>query len=391
MIIDFDESYNSVDDYASDESGSKKKYKGPVALSALVIVGALFLQNTLAANISLGTGAKLEFGQGVQVTTACSGSDVLTLTPNSSFVNSSGNGSYYLSSVTVSGIPTSCQGVDFNLSVYDSTTSTALPIFATSKTVASIWNNAGTFQVGSGSSEATITSGSGTFTITFPSPVALASAVSRVTLQSVSHVAYSCAADLICNVGDISASGGTIFYKSVNAFTETGTVCASSCRYLEWAPSNWMGGAQDANTIKNFWQNGSTYVGSYVSPGLTSYVTKDGFGYGYANTNALIVAGDTSGAPTLARAYAGPKGTTAGQWFVPSKDELLLARNSSIYGVGGFYAHIYQTSSQVLTSALTGTSPQCWSVNFDPGGSASAYEQGCWPNNPYRTRAVRAF
>jgi hypothetical protein len=134
MIIDFDESYNSVDDYASDESGSKKKYKGPVALSALVIVGALFLQNTLAANISLGTGAKLEFGQGVQVTTACSGSDVLTLTPNSSFVNSSGNGSYYLSSVTVSGIPTSCQGVDFNLSVYDSTTSTALPIFATSKT-----------------------------------------------------------------------------------------------------------------------------------------------------------------------------------------------------------------------------------------------------------------
>jgi hypothetical protein len=245
--------------------------------------------------------------------------------------------------------------------------------------------------VGSGSAEATITSGSGTFTITFPSPVALASSVSRVTLQSVSHAAYSCAADQICSVGDISASGGTIFYKSISAFTETGTVCNTNCHYLEWAPATWKGGAKDANTTKNFWQNGSTYVGSYVSPGLTSYVTKDGFGFGYANTNALIVAGDTSGAPTLARGYAGPLGNTTGQWFVPSKNEMLLARNSSIYTAGNFYAHIYQTSSQVLTSALTGTSPQCWSVNFDSAGEPDAHEQGCWPNNPYRTRAIRAF
>ena len=346
MIIDF------VDGPKPSRDGSRRKIKGPLALSVLVVIGALFLQNTLAANISLGSGAAIEFGQGVQVATACSGSDTLTLTPYSSFVNSSGNGSYYLNSVKVSGIPSSCNGVDFNISVYDSSTSTALPIFATSKTVATIWNNAGTFQVGSGSTGSSITSGSGTFTITFTTPVALASSVSRVTLQSTSHTAYTCAADLICNVGDISPSGGTIFYKSVTAFTETGTVCGSNCYYLEWAPSNWKGGAQDANTTKNFWQNGSTYVGSYVSPGLTSYVTKDEFGYGYANTNALIVAGDTSGAPTLARGYAGPLGNTAGQWFIPSKDELLIARNSSVYSAGNFYAHVYQTSSQHLASRL---------------------------------------
>jgi hypothetical protein len=385
MIIDF------VDGPKPSRDGSRRKIKGPLALSVLVVIGALFLQNTLAANISLGSGAAIEFGQGVQVATACSGSDTLTLTPYSSFVNSSGNGSYYLNSVKVSGIPSSCNGVDFNISVYDSSTSTALPIFATSKTVATIWNNAGTFQVGSGSTGSSITSGSGTFTITFTTPVALASSVSRVTLQSTSHTAYTCAADLICNVGDISPSGGTIFYKSVTAFTETGTVCGSNCYYLEWAPSNWKGGAQDANTTKNFWQNGSTYVGSYVSPGLTSYVTKDEFGYGYANTNALIVAGDTSGAPTLARGYAGPLGNTAGQWFIPSKDELLIARNSSVYSAGNFYAHVYQTSSQHLASALTGQNPKCWSVNFDPAGFASAYTQGCWGNNPYRTRAIRAF
>jgi len=384
MIIDFEEGY------APEDGGPKRKFKGPLALSALIVIGALFLQNTLAANISLGSGT-IEFGQGVQIATACSGSSTLTVTPYSSFVNTSGSGAYYLNSVKVSGIPTSCYGADFNISVYDSTTSTALPIFATSKTVASVWNNAGTFQVGSGSAEASITSGSGTFTITFSSPVALASVVSRVTLQSVSHVDYSCSLDQICNVGDISASGGTIFYKSVSAFTETGTVCNTNCHYLEWAPSTWKGGAQDANTIVNFWQNGSTYVGSYVSPGLTSYVTKDEFGFGYSNTNALIVAGDTSGAPTLARGYAGPLGNTTGQWFVPSKNEMLAARNSSAYSAGNFYAHIYQTSSQDLSSALTGQNPKCWSVNFDPAGAAAAYQQGCWPNNPYHTRAIRAF
>jgi hypothetical protein len=180
-------------------------------------------------------------------------------------VNSSGAGAYYLNAVTVSNIPSSCHGVDFNLSFYDSSTSTALPIFATSKSVAAVWNNAGTFEIGAGSKEATITSGSGTFTITFPSPVALASQVSRVTLQSVSHVAYSCVVDLICNVGDISPSGGTIFYKSVSAFTEAGTVCGSNCYYLEYAPLTWSGTSLEGPY--NFFHNstGPVYASSLVA------------------------------------------------------------------------------------------------------------------------------
>jgi hypothetical protein len=379
MIIDF------VDGPKPSPDGSKRKIKGPLALSVLVVIGALFLQNTLAANISLGSGAAIEFGQGVQVATACSGSDTLTLTPYSSFVNSSGNGSYYLNSVKVSGIPSSCNGVDFNISVYDSSTSTALPIFATSKTVASVWNNAGTFQLGSGSTGSSVTSGSGTFTITFTSPVALASSVSRVTLQSTSHAAFNCAADLICNVGDISPSGGTIFYKSVTAFTETGTVCASNCYYLEWAPGNWNGGTKDSGAVRNFWKNGDTYVGSGPGgPGLMSVVTRDELGYGYANTNALIVAGDTSGIPTLVRSYAGPLGNTAGQWFIGSKAEMLLARNSSAFNANDFTSQVYHTSSQ--SSSLG----NCWSVSMQ-ASNANAYTQNCTQNNPYTGRAIRAF
>lgn len=367
MIIDF------VDGSAPENGGLKRKLKGPLAFSALIVVGALFLQNTLAANISLGSG-NIEFGQGVQIATACSGSTNLTLTPKSTFVNSSGAGSYYLNAVTVSNIPSSCHGVDFNISFYDSSTSTALPIFATSKTVAAVWNNAGTFEIGAGSKEATITSGSGTFTITFPAPVALASEVSRVTLQSVSHVAYSCVLDLICNVGDTSASGGTIFYKSVSAFTETGTICNTDCHYLEYAPLNWMGSS--AEGPYNFYQaTGPTYATSLI-PGTSSNL-----GTGYNNTTLLIAAGDIAGAPTRARAYAGPNGDTTGQWFVPSLNELLALYDSSAKSLSTFNASDYHTSTQALAE-------RCRSVNF---ANRSSNTQNCAVNNPYRLRPIRAF
>jgi hypothetical protein len=260
-------------------------------------------------------------------------------------------------------------------------------MFATSKTVATIWNNAGTFQVGSGSTGSSVTSGSGTFTITFTTPVALASGVSRVTLQSTSHAAYTCAADLICNVGDISPSGGTIFYKSVTAFTETGTVCGSNCYYLEWAPGNWNGGTKDSGVSVNFWKNGDTYVGTSAGgSGLMSDVTRDEFGYGYANTNALIVAGDTSGMSTLVRSYAGPRGNTAGQWFVGSKAELYLARNnSSAYNGNEFTNQVYYASSQSL-----GNLGACWSVGMGPT-NGNAYTQNCNVNNPGKVRPFRAF
>lgn len=369
MIIDFEKGY------APEEGGSKRKMRGPIALSALVVLGALFLQNTLAANISLGSGASLEFGQGVQVATACSGSTNLTVTPQSTFVNSSGAGAYYLNAVTVSNIPSSCHGVDFNISFYDTSTSTALPIFATSKTVAAVWNNAGTFQIGAGSKEATITSGAGTFTISFPSPVALASTVSRVTLQSVSHVAYSCVTDQICNVGDISPSGGTIFYKSVSAFTETGTVCGSNCYYLEYAPLTWSGSSSEGPY--NFFHNstGPVYASSLVAG------TSTNLGTGYNNTSLLIAAGDNVGAPSRARAYAGPNGDTAGQWFVPSLNELLALYDSSAKSLSTFNASDYHTSSQASAGS-------CRSVNF---ANRSSNTQNCSVNNPYRLRPIRAF
>ena len=379
LLINFDESNsnNSYEEYenSNEKSSGKKKLSSIISLLLLIVGGTFLVQNTLAANISLNSGGAVEFGQGVAMTAACSGADSLIVTPNSEFTNTSGSGAHYLKTITVSGIPAGCNGVDFNISVYDSITSTALPIFGSTKSVATIWNNAGTFQIGSGSKEATITSGSGTFTITFPTPVALASAVSRITLQSVPHVAYSCVTDLICNVGDISPSGGTIFYKSVSAFTETGTVCGSNCYYLEYAPLTWAGSSSEGPY--NFFHNstGPVYASSLVAG------TSVNLGTGYNNTSLLIAAGDNVGAPSRARAYAGPNGDTTGQWFVPSLNELLALYDSSAKSLSTFNGSDYHTSSQASAGS-------CRSVNF---ANRSSNTQNCSVNNPYRLRPIRAF
>jgi hypothetical protein len=183
----------SQDDFYSDDpiEGSsgpvKKKFPGFVAFLLFIFAGGSFLQTTLAANISLNPGGQVEFGQGISATVACSGATNLRVTPNSTFVNASGGGAHYFSSVTVSNIPSNCHGKDFTINAYDNTESTALALFnSTSKSLV-VYNNAGTFQLGAGSTGVNISSGSGTFTATFVSPVATSASVFKITIQSGSH------------------------------------------------------------------------------------------------------------------------------------------------------------------------------------------------------------
>lgn len=371
VIIDFDD----VDGY--DESTSPTRSRRLISMLSIVVLlitGGFFLQTTLASNITINSSGNVEFGQGLTLTAACSGANVLTVTPNASFTNSSGSGAFYLSSVTVAGIPGGCAGVDFNISVYDSTTSTALSMFNTSSKVATIWNNAGTFQAGTGGTGLSVTSGSGSFTVTFSNPVALASNVAKLSLQSSNHAAYVCATDGVCAVGDTSASGGTIFYYSAAAFTETGTACASNCHYLEYAPLTWMG--TSAEGPYNFFQTVSNTYASSLIPG-----TLDNLGSGYNNTAVLIAAGDTQGAPSRAKAYAGPLGDTTGQWFVPSRNELNALYDSAAKSLSTFNGSDYHTSTQASAG-------QCKSINF---ANRSNNSQNCTVNNPYRMRPIRAW
>ena len=75
---------------------------------------------TLASNITVNSGP-VEFGQGLALTTSCSGDQELIFTPHANFRNVSGGGNFIFSSISVSNIPATCSGKDFIFGFYSET------------------------------------------------------------------------------------------------------------------------------------------------------------------------------------------------------------------------------------------------------------------------------
>jgi hypothetical protein len=114
------------------KNSSRKTILGVAAAAAIAVMGS-----TLAANISINTanGGSLEFGQGLTQTTACTGSGSIKLTPTSSFANSAGAGTFYLSQIRFdfqdsSSASTSslCNNNTFTIKGWDASSSNALTI-----------------------------------------------------------------------------------------------------------------------------------------------------------------------------------------------------------------------------------------------------------------------
>ena len=201
------------DDYYHDdpvENSYGRNFFTRILVAASLVLGSIYLfQTTFAANVSLNSGESIQFGQGLTQAVACSGSSSLTLSSGSTFVNGAGSsGAHYFNSVTVSGIPNSCYGTDFVITAYDNSNSTPLTIFNSTSTEAVVYNNNGTFTRGIGSNGSTVSSGSGTFTITFDSPVALASSVYKLAIQSKKHSSFVSSVDLWTSGCVITDTGG---------------------------------------------------------------------------------------------------------------------------------------------------------------------------------------
>jgi hypothetical protein len=386
----------------------KRRNFGAFGSSVIFIVAGLFLSNTYAANISLSSGAGVEFGQGISMTTACSGSQALTVTPYSSFINSSGAGSFYFNSVKVSGIPTSCYGVDFTINAYGETSTSPLAIFNTNATNAIASNVSGTFQLATGStSGASIASGSGTFTITFTNPVATAGSVSRLTIQSSPSMALTCAQGGTCAVGDMGPGGGRIFFVAASdfncgpAYTSTGSPTGGLCKYLEVAPSGWNTGSDPLKPWAVSANQSSDVSG--ITNDSSAYNNSLGIGLGYKNSTLIVTqngvynASSNNYAAGSARAYAGG---SKSDWYLPTLAELNLlcqwahgvapsvstacsggSINSSIYGANsaGFAANGYWSSSE-----LSGTN--VWAVAF-----GSPFQADGGKNLAISVRPIRAF
>lgn len=184
-ILKFD---NAATPRRKKSNGNLKSLAGLASVAAIAVLGS-----TLAANISLGTGSGIEFGQGVQTTASCD--DTIVVTPSVRFINAAGAGTFYLSTISLSSIDfrstTYCSGKTFTLNAYNNSDATPLQLATSGSTqitqatfaVAASGVAAGTSGISLSTSN-TSANQYGTVTLGFGEPTSTSGAVYKITLQS---------------------------------------------------------------------------------------------------------------------------------------------------------------------------------------------------------------
>jgi hypothetical protein len=336
--------------------------------------------------------------------------------PVSTFVNASPSASpaarFELGSIVFSGIDTTaCDGKTFTIKAFGETGGALALVNSTvDEILVSLSTGAFTEAVNeTGVTVANNQDGLG-FTITLDSlysPIA-ADQVYKITIESKDSVD---AAPISYSVGDVGPGGGIVFYVSATNFTSTGSTCNTTCKYLEVAPATWQTGniAEDSDyewstdTIIQTEQNSTTATTERgnSSEGLEKFNWK--IGQGFYNTSVMRVSSATSAAQAAVLAYAGS--STAGQWFIPSMNELnelckfardITTGNTSekCNGSGtlksgtandreGFAAAEYWSSSEWSSET---ESKNAWFQNFGTG-----YDNHYLKRSVYKVRPIRAF
>ena len=176
------------------EDGKKpKNSKRVLGIGAILL--SVVLGSTFAASINLNSGAPVEFGQGVAMTTACDSS--VFVTPYSTFVNDADDPEFKFTSFSVSEIGSECDGKVFTIKAFKDGENDALALYTTTGVTdpykeVQVLNTQGTFSlIGAGLQTSGISSFSGGFTVNLstsgsPESSAAASAldVDRMTIES---------------------------------------------------------------------------------------------------------------------------------------------------------------------------------------------------------------
>jgi hypothetical protein len=184
------------DDYAEYSDDPEIEIAERKSLPTVILkIGALSLAavlgTTMASNINLNSGSTREFGQGVLIATACSGTESISIKPSSTF-NSAQN-RLNLNKITLSNIPTNCLNKDFLISVYsdtsvvslDSGVDTARVVYKGAQTAQVYSGTSGTNTFGAAISGAAVSGGYGTFVLDLTGTLPSAANVKKITLQSV--------------------------------------------------------------------------------------------------------------------------------------------------------------------------------------------------------------
>lgn len=152
----------------------------------------------------------------------------------------------------------------------------------------------------------------------------------------------SCAKGGVCKVGDRGPGGGTVFITPSTKGNATG-------KYFEAAPRGWYGLEDDPQGL---WCKVEVDVAG---------ATGTEVGTGLANTDAIIAVPQCAvgTAAAVARAYAGG-GLT--DWFLPSRDELILLKQSRVGSLVPVYFGLYWSSSQDGSPYATACDDDCAAI-----------------------------
>ena len=179
---------------AASKRSNLKSLAGLATVAAVAVLGS-----TLAANISLGSGSTLEFGQGVQVTAACD--NAIVLSPQVNFVNGA-NPVFMLSTIAFSDLDsralgatltnggTGCATRTLTLNAYGDVSATPLQIATHSSTavsVATIGITTSAITTSAGfvvANPLNLNSATSSFNLGITEPSATSGAVYKLTLQS---------------------------------------------------------------------------------------------------------------------------------------------------------------------------------------------------------------
>jgi hypothetical protein len=130
------------------------------------------------------------------------------------------------------------------------------------------------------------------------------------------------------DIGDTGPGGGVIFYYLAAGFS-CGPTRAATCRYLEAAPPAFGLASFDsdtANTTARRWANTTNEVNVVLNSSSPETATATAIGWGYRNTRAILLQGNTNPATSAAALADSHTVTVSGvvydDWFLPSKDEL---------------------------------------------------------------------
>jgi hypothetical protein len=220
---------------------------------------------------------------------------------------------------------------------------------------------AANWQLADGHQTQNVTAHSPTFDLTMP-------ACTNVT-SSDGVTSLSCAQGGVCVVGDTGPGGGIVFYVHSGGTFACGPTLASTCKYLESAPTTGTNPWTDTTYI---WSGNTT-----VEIGATAQGTA--VGTGYKNTLEMVAQSSTANrAGTIARAYRGPNNLS--DWYLPSKDEL----NQMYLRKGAIDAR----SSDTYWSSTENSATGAWAQIFFDGRQTFYVKDTA---GAYYVRPVRAF